>query len=141
MKLRMRRAEPHGSRVSIQEIGKVVSVIDDIAAQTNLLALNATIEAASAGEAGRGFAVVANEVKELAKQTSEATNEIARKIEEIQTNTADAVSAIQEIVGSITDVGEEVQSTADRAGSIEGTCRDLSGTAENLKGLVSRYSE
>ena len=95
---------------SAQEIGKVINVIDDIAAQTNLLALNATIEAASAGDAGRGFAVVANEVKELAKQTSEATNEIGRKIEEIQTNTGDAVSAIQEIVGIITEINSTSRS-------------------------------
>ena len=68
---------------SSQEIGKVIRTITSIAQQTNLLALNATIEAARAGEAGKGFAVVANEVKELAKQTATATEDISEKIESI----------------------------------------------------------
>ena len=79
------------------EIGNVVKVITSIAEQTNLLALNATIEAARAGEAGKGFAVVANEVKELAQETSRATDDISRKIEAIQADTVRAVRAIAEI--------------------------------------------
>ncbi|MCP4003889.1 MAG: methyl-accepting chemotaxis protein [bacterium] len=91
---------------SALEIGQVVGVINKIAEQTNLLALNATIEAASAGEAGRGFAVVANEVKDLAKQTAQATEEIRRQIEDMQGNTQNAVSAIEEIVVIIDEVGD-----------------------------------
>ncbi len=86
------------------EIGKVVDMIKGIAAQTNLLALNATIEAASAGEAGKGFAVVANEVKELAKQTAGATEEIRTQVQDMQSNTQDAVKAIEEIVRIINEI-------------------------------------
>lgn len=82
---------------SSTDIQEVVKVINSIAGQTNLLALNATIEAARAGEAGKGFAVVANEVKELARQTAQATEEISRKIAAIQTDTTAAVQAIQNI--------------------------------------------
>ena len=82
---------------SSAEIGNVIKVITSIAEQTNLLALNATIEAARAGEAGKGFAVVANEVKELAKETAKATEDISQKIEAIQTDTKEAVDAIGEI--------------------------------------------
>jgi methyl-accepting chemotaxis protein len=86
---------------SSTEIGQVIKVITSIAQQTNLLALNATIEAARAGEAGKGFAVVANEVKELAKETAKATEDISRKIEAIQTDTKAAVDAIGTISGVI----------------------------------------
>jgi len=82
---------------SSQDIGKVVNVITTIAEQTNLLALNATIEAARAGEAGRGFTVVANEVKELARETAKATDDIRGRIESMQTDTRRAVEAIGEI--------------------------------------------
>ena len=89
---------------SAQEIGKVVDMIKGIAAQTNLLALNATIEAASAGEAGKGFAVVANEVKELAKQTASATEDIRAQVTGMQGNTQQAVKAIDEIVQIINEI-------------------------------------
>ncbi len=95
---------------SSTEIGKVIKVITSIAQQTNLLALNATIEAARAGEAGKGFAVVANEVKELAKQTAAATEDISAKIEAIQTDTKGAVSAIGEISKIISRINE-IQNT------------------------------
>ncbi len=96
----------HQLGVSSSEIGKVIKVITSIAQQTNLLALNATIEAARAGEAGKGFAVVANEVKELAKETARATEEIGQKIEAIQSNTTAVVKAIDEVTGIINQVND-----------------------------------
>ena len=91
---------------SSTEIGQVIKVITSIAQQTNLLALNATIEAARAGEAGKGFAVVANEVKELAKETAKATEDISWKIEAIQTDTKAAVDAIGTISGVIHQIND-----------------------------------
>ena len=98
------------------EIGQVVQVISSIAEQTNLLALNATIEAARAGDAGKGFAVVANEVKELAKGTAAATEDIGRKIKAIQTDTEAAVVAITQIshtIQQIKDITNTIASAID----------------------------
>lgn len=103
-------------RTSSAEIGEVVKVITSIAEQTKLLALNATIEAARAGEAGKGFAVVANEVKELAKQTAKATEEISLKIGAIQHDTVSSVDAINEISKIIMEVNS-IQNTI--AGAVE----------------------
>lgn len=105
----LRRAQETNNTIqtlgaSSQEIGNVIKVISSIAQQTNLLALNATIEAARAGDAGKGFAVVANEVKELAKQTAKATEEITNKIGSIQNDTKEAVNAI----GGISNVIEKL---------------------------------
>lgn len=91
-----------------QAIGKVTEAITEISEQTNLLALNATIEAARAGEAGKGFAVVANEIKELAKQTASATQDIKKQIEEVQDTTATTVQEIKQIEEVINNVNEIV---------------------------------
>jgi methyl-accepting chemotaxis protein len=102
--------------ISSEEIGQVIKVITGIAQQTNLLALNATIEAARAGEAGKGFAVVANEVKELAKQTATATEDIGLKIEAIQNDTKGAVTAISQIgivIGRINDISNTIASAVE----------------------------
>jgi methyl-accepting chemotaxis protein len=87
-----------------EQIGQVVKLISDVAGQTNLLALNATIEAARAGHAGRGFGVVASEVKSLAAQTAKATEEIARRVAQIQVATLDAVKASQGVGGTIEEL-------------------------------------
>jgi methyl-accepting chemotaxis protein len=96
---------------SSNEIGLVIKVITSIAQQTNLLALNATIEAARAGDAGRGFAVVANEVKELAKETAKATEDISGKIEAIQTDTkaaVEAIATISRVINQVNDISSTI---------------------------------
>ncbi len=97
---------------SAQEIGKVTQVITDISEQTNLLALNATIEAARAGEAGKGFAVVANEIKELAKQTADATQEIKEQISGIQNSTGGTITEIEQVTKIIDEINDIVSTIA-----------------------------
>ena len=111
------------------EIGKVIKVITSIAQQTNLLALNATIEAARAGEAGKGFAVVANEVKELAKQTASATEEISAKIEAIQGDTKGAVQAINQISGIINQINDISNSIASAVEEQTATTNEIARNA------------
>ena len=112
-----RLAEQSSGRIgklgtAADEIGKVIEVIQDIAEQTNLLALNATIEAARAGDSGKGFAVVATEVKELARQTAEATEDIRTRIEAIQGATGESVQAINDITNAISSVNSVSQTIA-----------------------------
>ena len=132
---------------SSAEIGKVIEVITGIAEQTNLLALNATIEAARAGEAGKGFAVVAGEVKELAKETGQATEEIARRIADIQTDTGASVEAIQRISGIIdriadvqntiaSAVEEQSVTTSEIARNVQEAAQGSAEIAENISGVA-----
>ncbi|NES23078.1 MAG: HAMP domain-containing protein, partial [Symploca sp. SIO3E6] len=124
--------------VSSAEIGNVIKVITSIAQQTNLLALNATIEAARAGEAGKGFAVVANEVKELAKQTASATEDISQKIEAIQEDTKGSVEAIGQITGIINQIND-IQTTI--ASAVEEQTATTNEIARNVNQAAKGSSE
>ncbi|GAA2691245.1 MULTISPECIES: methyl-accepting chemotaxis protein [Actinosynnema] len=123
---------------SSAEVGSVVKLINDIAQQTNLLALNATIEAARAGAAGRGFAVVAGEVKELALQTSTATEEIARQIEAIRVGSTEAVAAISKIQNVVSDISATQLTIASAIEEQTATTGELSrNVAETADGANS----
>ena len=118
-----------------RRLGNVIKVITSIAQQTNLLALNATIEAARAGEAGKGFAVVANEVKELAKETAKATEDISHKIEAIQSDTKAAVDAIASISGVINQINDISNTIATAVEEQNATTNEMSrNVAEAAQG-------
>ena len=133
--------------VSSAQIGQVVNVITSIARKTTLLALNATIEAARAGEAGKGFAVVANEVEELAKQTSKATEDIGMKVEAIQDDTKNAIEAIgiissvivriNDISNSIaTAVVEQSATTNEMSRNVSEAAREGGEISRNIAGVA-----
>jgi methyl-accepting chemotaxis protein len=123
---------------SSREIGEFVKVINSIAEQTNLLALNATIEAARAGEAGKGFAVVASEVKDLAKETARATDDIAHRVDGILNDTRGTV----DVIGSITSVIHEIDALQTRiAAAVEEQAATAQGVTASVDGAASSSAE
>ncbi len=126
---------------SSNEIGNIIKVINNIASQTNLLALNATIEAARAGEAGKGFAVVANEVKELAKQTADATEQIKGMIETIQADTSTAVEAVESITASVMEVNDLSTTIASATEEQTATVSEISTSIERAAAASAEVQE
>ena len=128
-----------------KEIGKVTETITDISSQTNLLALNATIEAARAGAAGKGFAVVANEIKELARQTAAATEDIKSKIAGVQSSTGGAIADIEKITGVIKDVGSIVSTIAaaieEQATATKDVAGNIARASSGVKGANERVAQ
>jgi methyl-accepting chemotaxis protein len=123
------------------EIQKIVELINAIAAQTNLLALNATIEAASAGEAGKGFAVVANEVKELAKQSSDSSDRIRAQIQNITTKTQASLKAVDEITEIMAQVSEYANTIATSVEEQSSTNQEISSTMHTVTELTEEVSK
>jgi methyl-accepting chemotaxis protein len=125
---------------SARQIGKVVDLINRIAEQTNLLALNAAIEAASAGEAGRGFAVVANEVKELARQSAAATEDIRKQVDLIQQNAGSSMKSLDEVAKVIEQVAHIASSIAAAVEQQSATTSEIVGTINQVSSATSTLS-
>jgi len=124
-----------------QEISKVTESINEIADQTNLLALNATIEAARAGEAGKGFAVVANEIKELAKQTTEATKEIKERIEGVQLSSEQTIGVINTITSTINKTNEIVLAMATAVQEQAASSREIADNVNQASAGIQEVNE
>ncbi|MEA1972061.1 MAG: methyl-accepting chemotaxis protein [Candidatus Cloacimonadota bacterium] len=125
-------------RTSAEDIGKIIGVINDIADQTNMLALNATIEAASAGDAGKGFSVVASEVKELSKQTSEATSKITKQIDDMRDATVNAVDSIKDVSDIINELNKI---NTNIAASVEEQSTTVNEIAQSIANAAEKSSE
>jgi methyl-accepting chemotaxis protein len=125
---------------SAQEIGKVIETITEISEQVNLLALNATIEAARAGEAGKGFAVVANEIKDLARQTAEATGEIKQRVEGIQVSTEGTVTQIGNISQIVNEVNEIVTTIASAVQEQSVTTREIAANVNQASEGIEKVN-
>lgn len=127
--------------LAAQEIGMVTETITDISSQTNLLALNATIEAARAGAAGKGFAVVANEIKELAKQTADATEDIKNKIGGVQQSAGSAIADIEKITGVVAEVSHIISSIATAIEQQSAVTKDVAGNIAQAAAGVNDANE
>jgi methyl-accepting chemotaxis protein len=124
-----------------QEIGKVIATITEISEQVNLLALNATIEAARAGDAGKGFAVVANEIKELARQTAEATGEIKQRVSGIQGSTNNTIDGINSITKVVNEVNEIVSTIASAVEEQSVTTKEIAGNVAQASIGINEVNE
>ncbi|MDR1648364.1 MAG: methyl-accepting chemotaxis protein [Zoogloeaceae bacterium] len=125
---------------SSQEIGEIVELISDITEQTNVLALNAAIQAASAGDAGRGFSVVAEEVQRLAERSAEATKQIAAIVKTIQTDTQEAVSAMEESTQGVVEGAKRSDAAGQALSGIGKVSHDLAGLIENISAATQEQS-
>ncbi len=126
---------------SMKVMENIVALIDEIAEQVNLLALNATIEAARAGDAGKGFAVVANEVKNLANQTTKATEDIARQIQEVQTVSRKVSDSIQTIANSVDNVNHYISGVASAIEEQTAVTMEISSNTQTMARAIEDVAQ